>query len=137
MYSTELQHHGIKGQKWGVRRFQNEDGTLTPAGRSRYRADNYDSMTDTNKIKYHKDQFKQQISDYSKSIPKGKRFAKLCLFGSLGEAVYDSSRIMGDSRGKAAAKLVAASFLPIIGPMSLKSVNATKYAKSKVNAQID
>lgn len=36
MYSTELQHHGIKGQKWGVRRFQNEDGTLTPAGRSRY-----------------------------------------------------------------------------------------------------
>lgn len=37
MYSTELQHHGIKGQKWGVRRFQNDDGTLTPAGRSRYR----------------------------------------------------------------------------------------------------
>lgn len=33
----ELMHYGIKGQKWGVRRFQNEDGTLTPAGRKKYR----------------------------------------------------------------------------------------------------
>lgn len=32
----ELYHHGIKGQKWGMRRWQNEDGTLTDAGRQRY-----------------------------------------------------------------------------------------------------
>lgn len=31
-----LAHHGIKGQKWGVRRFQNADGTLTEAGKERY-----------------------------------------------------------------------------------------------------
>ena len=31
-----LAHHGIKGQKWYVRRFQNEDGSLTPAGKKRY-----------------------------------------------------------------------------------------------------
>ena len=38
--SGYLMHHGIKGQRWGVRRFQNEDGTLTNAGKARY-ADNY------------------------------------------------------------------------------------------------
>ena len=31
-----LAHHGIKGQRWGVRRFQNEDGSYTAAGRDRY-----------------------------------------------------------------------------------------------------
>ena len=33
---SDLRHHGIKGQKWGVRRFQNKDGSLTPAGEKRY-----------------------------------------------------------------------------------------------------
>ena len=33
---TALDHSGIKGQKWGVRRYQNEDGSLTPEGRRRY-----------------------------------------------------------------------------------------------------
>ena len=35
-YTSELYHHGILGQKWGVRRFQNKDGTLTAEGRKRY-----------------------------------------------------------------------------------------------------
>lgn len=35
-YQNYLAHFGIKGQKWGIRRFQNEDGTLTEAGRIRY-----------------------------------------------------------------------------------------------------
>lgn len=35
-YESELYHHGIKGMKWGVRRFRNTDGSLTPAGKKRY-----------------------------------------------------------------------------------------------------
>ena len=36
IYSDELYHHGIKGQKWGIRRFQDENGNLTEEGRKRY-----------------------------------------------------------------------------------------------------
>lgn len=33
---NSIYHHGVKGMKWGVRRYQNEDGTLTPEGRRKY-----------------------------------------------------------------------------------------------------
>jgi hypothetical protein len=36
MNSSTLAHYGTKGQKWGIRRFQNEDGTLTEEGRRHY-----------------------------------------------------------------------------------------------------
>lgn len=36
MPSEKLYHHGIKGQRWGVRRFQNKDGSLTSEGEKRY-----------------------------------------------------------------------------------------------------
>ena len=40
---NELYHHGIKGMKWGVRRYQRKDGTLTPEGRKRLGLDKYDT----------------------------------------------------------------------------------------------
>ena len=36
IFTDELYHHGIKGQKWGIRRYRNEDGSLTSAGQRRY-----------------------------------------------------------------------------------------------------
>ena len=35
-YRNYLEHHGILGMKWGVRRFQNKDGSYTSAGKQRY-----------------------------------------------------------------------------------------------------
>lgn len=37
-YKEELYHYGIKGQKWGIRRYQNEDGSVTEVGKKRYSA---------------------------------------------------------------------------------------------------
>ena len=54
--SDHLEHHGILGQKWGVRRYQNPDGTLTEEGKKRYlRNGKYDETTimyDYNRDRY-------------------------------------------------------------------------------------
>lgn len=41
--NNELYHHGIRGMKWGVRRYQNKDGSLTPAGKKRMYREMFDS----------------------------------------------------------------------------------------------
>jgi len=40
-----LAHHGILGERWGIRRYQNPDGSLTAAGRERYSVGQPDSTT--------------------------------------------------------------------------------------------
>lgn len=56
MNNNELYHHGILGQRWGVRRFQNPDGSLTSAGEKRY------GDLSTGK------QIERKLNDYDKAI---------------------------------------------------------------------
>lgn len=55
-------HHGIKGQKWGIRRFQNPDGTLTPAGKRRYLSEVRNEIKDT--VRSVKDRNKELKEEY-------------------------------------------------------------------------
>lgn len=60
-----LEHHGIIGMKWGVRRYQNEDGTLTNAGKARYR----DQVKDKVKEKINEDHDKRMHNLRMKTDP--------------------------------------------------------------------
>lgn len=69
-YSTdEVYHHGIKGMKWGVRRFQNEDGSLTSAGKKR--RDKLDGDSSAEKQKSNKKGAENQNENSTKTTKKG------------------------------------------------------------------
>lgn len=61
----ELYHHGIKGQRWGIRRFQNEDGSLTAEGRQRYGVNDSGQMSKEGKKLYKQDKKEQKIANRS------------------------------------------------------------------------
>lgn len=75
MEEQVLSHHGIKGQKWGVRRFQNADGSLTAAGRRHYgvgkavgsQYPSYDEMQQTVKQKSMEKAYDKAINRKDKS----------------------------------------------------------------------
>ena len=65
--TNDLTHWGIKGMKWGVRRFQNKDGTLTNAGRKRKRL-NANKLKVSKKDTYHEDYKKAHDSKSVKNM---------------------------------------------------------------------
>ncbi len=69
LYFQELYHHGIKGQKWGIRKYQNEDGSLTEEGKARY---GYDESTG----KLSKEGKKVEKSDIKSAVEEAKQFRK-------------------------------------------------------------
>ena len=73
-----LAHFGIRGMKWGVRRFENADGTLTEAGKKRYKSekDKHDSNIQKNRMSNTKQlvdsgaQLSRNAMELERSIPK-------------------------------------------------------------------
>lgn len=64
--SDYLMHHGILGQKWGVRRYQNDDGSLTDAGKRRYGSEDTKSISSAKGIQ-------KRLNDVDTAIARNKR----------------------------------------------------------------
>ena len=104
---NELYHHGIKGMKWGVRRYQNPDGSLTSAGRKRAEKDakrianiqsKYnDRAISQEKVKKAINKAKTRwkntvLSDMTieESVYNGRKYTAV-LMGRVGDSPYDGS----------------------------------------------
>lgn len=75
---NELYHHGVKGQRWGVRRYQNKDGSLTNAGKKRYKATNGDFVKQYNKGDRHAGDMFDNVYYANHRLSKtNKRYAEL------------------------------------------------------------
>ena len=70
----ELYHHGVKGMKWGVRRYQNKDGSLTPAGKKRERMSFSERRAAKKELKTQYKEAKTKASnDYYSALNKARR----------------------------------------------------------------
>ena len=96
--NNELYHHGIRGMKWGVRRYQNKDGSLTNAGKKRY---NQQALTEAHED-YKKAHDRKSVSSMSDSELKN-RLNRLNMERNYNQLTYDETH-----RGKAAVKKVLA-----------------------------
>lgn len=71
-YSSELYHHGILGQKWGVRRYQNKDGSLTPEGKKHVVFISGSSKTQDKESGYYRRKLPKEIKKEIKTSMKNK-----------------------------------------------------------------
>ena len=99
-YPNELYHYGIKGMKWGVRRYQNEDGSLTSAGKKRYAdASSLDDAELTSQVK--RLNLEKQYKKLTKEDePKSKLDLTKKAVDASSELVRQAKNIERDSRPK-------------------------------------
>lgn len=87
-YPAHLYHHGIKGMKWGVRRFQKKDGSLTSAGKKRYSEDSDSKKTNEKQSEDGQQKEKKQLT----------RKQKVAIAGAAVVAAYATYKFVDSGR---------------------------------------
>ena len=130
MYKDSLTHFGIQEMKWGVRRYQNEDGTLTPEGMRRYGVD------------YNKRGTKQIIADqYGKKMKRrDRRYMEKQMIKSLKKANTKESREQlaqykkAKKNSKTGVTYIGSSPLMALGSYAFNAATEGKREQGKMDA---
>ena len=132
-YEAYLAHFGVKGQKWGNRRYQNEDGTLTPEGKRRYGIFDNELRGIERQLKrpdMPNDKREALKKQYQRSIDRKERRIRLAKAALYGATAYNLANIATGFKFKNIAKRTMLK----AGAMTIKGL-ANAVAKAR-NSQV-
>lgn len=134
-YNNELYHHGIKGQKWGVRRYQNYDGTYTKRGLERYNLANDKYRDAVSKYESAKAE-KRNVKTAKADLAKAKKKLDMDYRADRGKELYGSGKTIKDIKKK--QKIKNAVSLGVLWPLAGTLGNIfdgnIKFSSSKTRA---
>lgn len=121
--ADEIYHHGILGMKWGVRRYQNKNGSLTSAGKKRYTSKDY-RRAQSLKKKGYKSMSNQELQEYNKRMELERKYKTF-----NPNTLKTGAAIVGSVAGFTASAITIKNNAPQILAMGKSAVQGVKKIK--------